>query len=96
MRLLDRSQILNLIPRLVCDLDIFSVTTLQIRVVAQHYDFILCDVQVRLDSMRASTDCGTERTQSILRVFGFVAAVSNALRSFPLRCRDMRFYEGWR
>ena len=96
MRLLGSSQVLNLVPGLVCDLDIFSIATLQIRVVAQHYNFILCDVQICLDSMRTSTDCGTECAQSILRVFGLVAAVSNALRSFPLRCRDMRLYESWR
>lgn len=93
MWLLGRSQILDLVPCLVRDLDIFSITTLQVRVVAQHYDFILRDVQICLDSMRASTDCSTECAQCVLRVFGFVAAVSDALRPFSLRCGDMGLYE---
>ena len=96
MRLLGRPKILNLVPRLVCDLDIFSITTLQVRIVAQYYNFILCDVYICLDSMRASIDCGAECAEGVLWVFGFVAAVSDTLRSFPLRCGEVSLYEGWR
>lgn len=94
MWLLDRSQILNLVPCLICNLDVFPKATLQIRVVAQDYDFILCDVQIGLNSMRASIDCGTKGAQSVFWVFGFVTAVSDTLWTFSLQGGKMRLYKG--
>jgi hypothetical protein len=96
MWLLDRSQILNLVPSLICNLDVFPKASLQIRVVAQHYDFVLCDVQIGFNSMRAGIDCGTKGAQSVFWIFGFVTAVIDTLWTFSLRSGKMRLYEGWR